>query len=373
MTALREQLEAGEVRVLPVEALSAHAGGSNPVPNYRDWHLGRRLVGKRLEPPPHLRGDDADREAWLPTVLLEGRLQHQLADHGRIMPVVAVLDVVGEQADHAGAVEIFTPFMPHGSAFDVVRREGPFDAEIAVRLIRDAALGLSAVHQLGYLHRDVKTPNIFIESTPAGLRGLLGDLGIAIEMNSHGRARGFRQPTPWIGPEQFRDDESACVATDLFGLAASLVDLLSPFDGSTYDRGAAASRMERGRLALPAIDYKPPPYLPRAIRNLVSSLTKAQPDKRRPRTALEVAERLNVAVPPWHPTTVSPGMFQYDAEGTVSVQVDGRLKPQLNVWDLRARVDRGQGLRRVAQLRAPRLRHVDLAQLFDEAREAWSR
>lgn len=371
MTTLRDDLLPQELRVLPVLALSVRSMASNPVREYLDTRLNRRLIGKVLEPPPHAFG--LPKAEWLPALLVEGQLQQELADHPNVMDVVVVLDVVPVDGGPANAVEIFTPLMPRGSAWDVVYNEGVFAADDAVRVIRDAAKGLAALHRLGYLHRDVKSLNIFIQDTPSGPRGVLGDFGIAVPMNGEGFADGFEQPTPWIAPEQFAGGNRTSVVSDLFGLAASLVDLMRPLVEDEWDREAAANRMERGHLPAPARLYRPPPFLPRPVRTLISSLTRVNPTHRRPATALEVANRLNVAVPPWLQTVDEAGEFAYAAQGSTSVRVLGRRRPRLDLWELRLQVNRGSGFRTVGNGRVSEVRNRDLTQMFDAALDVWSR
>jgi serine/threonine protein kinase len=298
MNDLRTHLEAGPLRVLPVKAMSTHAVASNQVRDYRDRNLQRDLVGKIVEAPPEdLASDDG---GWRPALLQEGRLQEQLRTHPNVMDVVAALDHYDDDGNPMpGVVEIFTPRMPLGSAFDIVRGGGQLNAAETVSIVRGAAFGLAAMHGLGYLHRDVKSPNIFVARTPTGLRGLIGDLGIAEPMDPDGTADGFRQATPWIAPEQVQPGGRASVRTDLFGLGATLVDLNTPFPASEYNRAAAGEKMMRGELAMAARHYRPAPLLPRRIRTLISTLTRGRADRRTPTSALAVADALDCAVPPW--------------------------------------------------------------------------
>lgn len=377
MNDLREILEPGELRVLPVEALSARRGGMNFVRDYWDPRLQRPLVGKIMEPPPELLLSGVRREQWLPQVLLEGQLQQQLAKHPNVMPVVVVLDVVHTEGPGAGpgAVEIFTPLMPCGSAFDVVRTGPGFAADEAVKIVRDAALGLGALHDLGYVHRDVKSPNIFVEATASGPRGLIGDLGLAQPLRDDQTAEGWPQPTPWIAPEQMIPDAKATVASDLFGLAASLVDLVVPFPPEVFDRAAAAARMASGQLPIAARHYKAPPWLPRPIRTLVSTLARPDAAQRTPRTARSAADVLDCTVLPWRQVVISDTRLECVARGEIVASVEGDYRPRLDSWDLAARVDRGNGPRTVATLRtaAGYPSHAELAQVFDSALAAWSR
>jgi serine/threonine protein kinase len=63
---------------------------------------------------------------------------------------------------------------------DSVAEQGPLPPEVAVRYTIDLLEGLSAVHQLGVIHRDVKPANCFLTGDD---RVKLGDFGLSSEFD----------------------------------------------------------------------------------------------------------------------------------------------------------------------------------------------
>lgn len=374
LTETRDSYTPTGYKVMQIATLAQVGVGSWPVCQYRDDKLGRLLAGKTISPPLEVENDE-DRDVWLANTLREGRVQWTLENHDHVVRVEAVLDVLDADARPTGEVEIITPWIEGGSAFDRLQKDGPFDAAAAVEIMRGVSLALADLHGKGFLHRDVKTPNIFVTPGPNGPRGLLSDFGLVIEQGPDGSAVGHPQPTPWIGPEQMDPDPTAMVASDLFGVAASLIDLLRPFVTADRpnDRAAVADRMTHGRLPLPKALYRPPPSLPRPVRTLLNGLLRPAPDQRTPADARTVADRLNVSVPPWRLAESTESGFRYIAPGAVPVAVTGEFMPRAKQWRVRAtRHIRGND-RRILEGRLDLVRDQDLEPFFDAARTVWSR
>ncbi|MEM6996115.1 MAG: serine/threonine-protein kinase, partial [Myxococcota bacterium] len=133
--------------------------------------------------------------------------------------------------------------------------------ETALTLLRQAAEGLAAAHDVGLVHRDVKPHNILLETDPraagVGLRARVGDFGLA---RYHGTATppatgsdattvraddaGTTQPTSsrvagtpsYMAPEQFEGHADA--RSDQFSLCATFFEVFSgarPFPNSSWD------------------------------------------------------------------------------------------------------------------------------------------
>ncbi|MFO0975975.1 MAG: serine/threonine-protein kinase [Planctomycetaceae bacterium] len=105
----------------------------------------------------------------------------------------------------------------------------------AVRILREATLGLEAAHQSGMIHRDIKPSNILMDE-----RGhiRLTDFGLAIEDSSTTRMtqEGTLLGTPaYMSPEQITSPGAVDVRTDLYALGVVLYEMLTgevPFRGT---------------------------------------------------------------------------------------------------------------------------------------------
>jgi serine/threonine-protein kinase len=49
-----------------------------------------------------------------------------------------------------------------GSLSQLIKKEGPLQLDLVVRLAHDIALGMSALHQSKIIHRDLKPDNILV-------------------------------------------------------------------------------------------------------------------------------------------------------------------------------------------------------------------
>lgn len=205
---------------------------------------------------------------------------------------------------HPSIVELFEVGRVHRRIFYVmelvsgrtlaerVRDEGALPERVALRVARDVAGALTALHDAGLVHRDVKPQNVLLSTDG---RSKLTDLGLACESGRPGVA-----PTPMIpgaiygspqtmAPEQAQGD-AVDARADLYGLGATLFHALTehpPFEGKD------ALAMMMAHITEPVPD-------PRALRGdvseaaaaLVMALLAKRPEDR-PADAAEVARRLD--------------------------------------------------------------------------------
>ena len=129
---------------------------------------------------------------------------------------------------------------------EVVRREGALGLRRALTIARQAASALSAAHQLGIIHRDIKPDNVLLTGTGAGESAKVLDFGIAkvkegfFGGGDHVATRtGAVVGTPqYISPEQAlgrRGDELDGRA-DLYSLGVVLYEMVTgrlPFESDT--------------------------------------------------------------------------------------------------------------------------------------------
>jgi tetratricopeptide (TPR) repeat protein len=117
-----------------------------------------------------------------------------------------------------------------------VAAEGRLNPREAARLVAQAADGLAAAHALGLVHRDIKPANILHDR--ALDRARLADFGLARarETASGTTCEGTILGTPeYMSPEQVRAPEQVDARSDVYGLGATLYELLTgepPFRGT---------------------------------------------------------------------------------------------------------------------------------------------
>ena len=239
----------------------------------------KRLLGELVD-------DDELREMFIQEARIAGLIRHA--------NVVPVLDV-GE--DDIGPflvmeyVEGVPAWKPIVRARDVGDR---MPVGLCVEIVRQAALGLSAAHELigpggralGVVHRDVSPHNVLI-----GFDGIVRvtDFGVAraLDHGSRTRVGMLKGKTGYMAPEQIAYEKLDARA-DLFGLGVVAYELLA---GRRLYPGAPEDAFERIRNEPPPDVREVRPEAPPEIAELVKSLLAKSRDDR-PASAAEVASRL---------------------------------------------------------------------------------
>ncbi len=147
--------------------------------------------------------------------------------------VVKVLDV-GRRVD--GRPFIVIEFLHGESLGECLRRRKSLPVEIVLSILRDAALGLAAVHDAGIVHRDVKPDNIFLVGecdAPEAVR--LVDFGLS-KLHAHGGHTSQSGTTmgtaAYMPPEQVLSD-AVDARADIYSLGVVMFRALAghlPFE-----------------------------------------------------------------------------------------------------------------------------------------------
>lgn len=142
-----------------------------------------------------------------------------------------------------------------------------------------AQLGLQLVSVLGYLHRngwlhlDLKPPNVIVSDGQA----ILIDLSLA---GRPGNGRPGAGTRGYLAPEQ-AFGSGLWTATDVWGLGVTLLECLTgqlPFgDEATWDRRPGLPALLRRK---PVFPPQIPAYLPPGYRNLLVAMLERAPDRR---------------------------------------------------------------------------------------------
>ena len=167
---------------------------------------------------PHLAEDPNYLERFLREGHTLGRLRHP--------HVIACHDIVRTKGPHGNAlVLIALEFVDGWSLGKLLKKKHRLTARQVIELHRQAAEGLSAAHQLGIIHRDVKPDNIMV--TRNG-QAKLADFGLAMGDESAMLTQtGAIMGSPsYMAPEACRGEPPAPSA-DCYSLGCSLFHSLT--------------------------------------------------------------------------------------------------------------------------------------------------
>jgi serine/threonine protein kinase/tetratricopeptide (TPR) repeat protein len=259
----------GRLRVL--ERIGGGTGGVV----YRAWdpRLERDVALKLICAP-----SNADAE-WMAAVISEGRHLARVRHPG----VVAIYD-----AEQIGSWVGLTMEYLRGRTLEArLAAEGSLPVDVAVAAVAQVCRALSAVHESGLVHRDVKASNV-IETSDG--RAVLVDFG-----TGHMHADGAPTPagTPlYVAPEVLRGD-AATPRSDVYSVGVLLYRLLT---GAFPVAAASLAEL----LAAHARGSQPDvrevrPELSKSLATVVNDALSPQPD-RRPASAGDLANALEAAL-----------------------------------------------------------------------------
>ncbi|OON82338.1 serine/threonine-protein kinase [Streptomyces tsukubensis] len=287
-----ERLIAGRYRLLA----ALGEGGMGTVWRARDDILGREVAVKEVRAPAGLPSADRDR--------LHARLEREAWAAARISHrnVVTVYDVAIEGGHPWIVMELIRGL----TLSEVLETEGPMPPRRAASLGGELIAALSAAHEAGVLHRDIKPGNVLLGNDG---RVVLTDFGIAaVEGTSALTMTGELIGSPeFIAPELAMGNRPG-PASDLWSLGVLLyatVEGASPFRQNT----------PLGTLRAVVDEELPPPRHAGPLTPVLEGLLRKDPALRT--TAPEAAEQLRAvamsdsttpggAGVPYMPTVTSP-------------------------------------------------------------------
>jgi serine/threonine protein kinase/tetratricopeptide (TPR) repeat protein len=210
------------------------------------------------------------------TALVEGRLLAQIR-HPNVVTVYGA-DVFD------GRTGIWMEFVTGRTLKDILAEQGPFGAHEAALIGRDLCRALAAVHQKGFLHRDVKAQNVMREE---GGRIVLMDFGAGDPISAAATAALKGSPV-YIAPEVLAGAPPDR-RSDIYALGILLYHLVSgafPVTGQSLDDLRANHAQRRVKLLR---DVRPD--LSRDFLQVVDFATAADPAAR-PESAGALERRL---------------------------------------------------------------------------------
>ena len=200
-------------------------GGMGVVYLARDTKLDRSVAIKTM--PPELLGDSTARMRFRREAKLLASLNH---------PNIAVIHEIIEQDDAGYLVLEYIP----GKTLTERIAHKPVKLEEALSIGRQIAEAISAAHEKGVVHRDLKPGNIKI--TPDGRVKVL-DFGLAKARATEGKSPDITATEPgrvigtpaYMSPEQARGKDTDH-RTDIWSFGCIMYEMLSghlPFEGET--------------------------------------------------------------------------------------------------------------------------------------------
>lgn len=251
---------------LPFESVRTIYEGGSEVRLYRNEITGQLQVGKRID----LLGADKSVAALEATLLTKIR-------HDNIAPVTEVATVDGYTAP-LKVIEMVMPYYDRGSIFDAMLRGERFSLAEGRQLAIEALRGASEINEChNILHRDHKTPNVFIDDKG---HARIGDLGVAVEMEDDGTAEAYPNVQLYSPPETFVT-QRASRRSEIYQLGLVAFELMNgPLPYEENSRDEVMKRLEKGRRGPRRQDLDFKPWMPKRMRSVVARAIKQNPYER---------------------------------------------------------------------------------------------
>jgi eukaryotic-like serine/threonine-protein kinase len=255
-------------------------GGMGVVFEAEDPRLGRRVALKVVQ--PSIADDQATHDRFLREARATAAVEHEN---------IVTIHQVGEDR---GVPFLAMPLLQGESLEDRLRREGRLPVADVIRIGREIALGLSAAHEQGLIHRDIKPGNIWLDARSGRVKIL--DFGLARgteQAADHITQTGAIVGTPaYMAPEQAEGLtlDSRC---DLFSLGCVLYRLATgelPFPGNSAIQILSCLATRTPPRVATVV-----PGFPPALSDLIAQLMAKSPAER-PATADEVWRLLDRAL-----------------------------------------------------------------------------
>lgn len=150
------------------------------------------------------------------------------------------------------------------------------DPARVVEWLRSACRGLAAIHDAGWVHRDVKPGNLVVVSVDGREVIKVIDLGIAERI--HASLEMLSGTPDYIAPEQ-AEFRSVDVRSDVYGLGCCAYELLS--GRRLVEEGTIAAKIQVHREGV-CVRWPLGQAIPYALRRLVERCLAREPDERPP-------------------------------------------------------------------------------------------
>lgn len=198
-----------------LEEMVGH-GGMSIVFRARDLALERSVALKLLS--PDLSEDSSFQERFS----RESRLVASL-DHPNVIPIY-------EAGEQNGVFYIAMRYVPGANLKALLQRNGPLDPAQTIAVVGQIASALTAAHEMGLVHRDVKPANVLIVERAGAddsYHIYLSDFGIAKQQISDATRTGmFLGTAHYASPEQI-EGKALDARSDVYALGCVLYECLT--------------------------------------------------------------------------------------------------------------------------------------------------
>ena len=211
-----------------------------------------------------------------PGMLDRFRREARLARHVTHRNVVRTFDI----GQHEGAWFLTMELVDGESLAALLTRESQLSVARTLTIAREICEGLTAAHEAGVVHRDLKPGNVLLARDG---RILISDFGIAIAPTDSTDASltsgGFVLGTPtYMAPEQVEAGGEVDARADLYAFGAMLFEMLT---GEPPWRGASPMAVAAARLLSPPPDpCERDPAVPMAVGRAVMRCMARKPSDR---------------------------------------------------------------------------------------------
>jgi serine/threonine protein kinase/Tfp pilus assembly protein PilF len=268
------------------------SGGMGEVYEALDLELDQTVALKSIRP------DIAENNGVLSRFKKEVQLARRLG--GPNICRIHDLFVIPDGASRSAGTFLTMEFLDGVTLADKVHREGPIPWRVAQSIAADMCAGLSAMHEAGIIHRDLKSRNIMLANRGDTKRAVLMDFGLAREFSLPSATAETSPTTPgafvgtpeYMAPEQFAGKD-ATPATDIYAMGIVLYEMLTgkhPF-----------AAPDAPRAPIPGGKKPEPPSsiqhgVPRRWNQIIGKCLEFDP-KRRYQSATELSRALRSHIP----------------------------------------------------------------------------
>jgi serine/threonine protein kinase len=201
-----------------------------------------------------------------------------------------------------GRMFIVMDYITGGSLEQLCRVVGPLPIDATVAIVLQVCDALDAVHEVGIVHRDVKTQNILLqEHQGRQYWAYLGDFGIAKLLDNRIAGNNFKTRTQSVigtpgamAPEQARGDKDIDARADVYSIGCVLYRMLTGRMPYEEENSYATMEKQARRVAFPR-PRELRPEIPRVLEDLVLSCLEFE-RARRPASMRELGAPLSSVV-----------------------------------------------------------------------------